>query len=188
MRNGEPLGNILNISVWTMVQNFISMSTWFLFFIAVEHLGERSLAITNIIRNVSALPFMIVITFSSTCSTLISNLIGAGNTRYVRGTLNQCIRMAYLFVFLIILFFILCPNWILRIYTDMPDLISASLPSLFILELMALVLYVVYVAIMIFYLRVDVAICWTTEHIYAIGILLFSAAYMKWGKWENKKI
>lgn len=98
----------------------------------------------------------------------------------------------------------------------MPDLISASLPSLFvlcsayifivpgnvyfqsvsgtgntraafILELMALVLYVVYVAIMIFYLRVDVAICWTTEHIYAIGILLFSAAYMKWGKWENKK-
>lgn len=217
LRNGEPLGNILNISVWTMVQNFISMSTWFLFFIAVEHLGERSLAITNIIRNVSALPFMIVITFSSTCSTLISNLIGAGNTRYVRGTLNQCIRMAYLFVFPIILFFILCPNWILRIYTDMPDLISASLPSLFvlcsayifivpgnvyfqsvsgtgntraafILELMALVLYVVYVAIMIFYLRVDVAICWTTEHIYAIGILLFSAAYMKWGKWENKKI
>ena len=217
LRNGEPLGNILNISVWTMVQNFISMSTWFLFFIAVEHLGERSLAITNIIRNVSALPFMIVITFSSTCSTLISNLIGAGNTRYVRGTLNQCIRMAYLFVLPIILFFILCPNWILRIYTDMPDLISASLPSLFvlcsayifivpgnvyfqsvsgtgntraafILELMALVLYVVYVAIMIFYLRVDVAICWTTEHIYAIGILLFSAAYMKWGKWENKKI
>ena len=58
----------------------------------------------------------------------------------------------------------------------------------FILELMALVLYVVYVAIMIFYLRIDVAICWTTEHIYAIGILLFSAAYMKWGKWENKKI
>lgn len=102
-------------------------------FIAVEHLGERSLAITNIIRNVSALPFMIVITFSSTCSTLISNLIGAGNTRYVRGTLNQCIRMAYLFVLPIILFFILCPNWILRIYTDMPDLISASLPSLFVL-------------------------------------------------------
>ena len=37
LQNGEPLGNILNISVWTMVQNFISMSTWFLFFIAVEH-------------------------------------------------------------------------------------------------------------------------------------------------------
>ena len=109
LRNGEPLGNILNISVWTMVQNFISMSTWFLFFIAVEHLGERSLAITNIIRNVSALPFMIVITFSSTCSTLISNLIGAGNTRYVRGTLNQCIRMAYLFVFLIICFLSFVP-------------------------------------------------------------------------------
>ena len=60
-------------------------------------------------------------------------LFRSGNTRYVRGTLNQCIRMAYLFVLPIILFFILCPNWILRIYTDMPDLISASLPSLFVL-------------------------------------------------------
>lgn len=123
--------------------------------------------------------------------------------------------MAYLFVASDYIVFYLCPMFCA--YTDMPDLISASLPSLFvlcsayifivpgnvyfqsvsgtgntraafILELMALVLYVVYVAIMIFYLRVDVAICWTTEHIYAIGILLFSAAYMKWGKWENKKI
>ena len=158
---------------------------------------------------------MIVITFSSTCSTLISNLIGAGNTRYVRGTLNQCIRMAYLFVLPIILFFILCPNWILRhlhryarsyfgiasvfclsfvppIFFIVPGNVyfqsvsgTGNTRAAFILELMALVLYVVYVAIMIFYLRIDVAICWTTEHIYAIGILLFSAAYMKWGKWEK---
>ena len=46
------LKRILNVSLWTMIQNFVSMSTWFLFFLAVEHLGERPLAITNIIRNV----------------------------------------------------------------------------------------------------------------------------------------
>ena len=214
---GDSLGHILNTSVWTMIQNFVSMSTWFLFFIAVEHLGERSLAITNIIRNVSALPFMIVITFASTCSTLTSNLIGAGDTRYVRGTLGQCIRMAYLFEAPLILFFVLFPTCILRIYTDIPDLVSASIPSLFVLcsaylfivpgnvyfqavsgtgntrvafflELITLLIYIVYVVVMIFYLKVDVALCWTTEHVYAIGILLFSGAYMRWGNWENKRI
>lgn len=217
LRGGESLRHILSVSVWTMIQNFVSMSTWFLFFIAVEHLGERSLAITNIIRNVSALPFMIVITFASTCSTLISNLIGAGETHYVRGTLNQCVRMAYLFEFPLLLLFVLFPTYILRIYTDMPDLVAASIPSLFVLcsayifivpgnvyfqavsgtgntrmafflELITLAIYIGYVIGMIFYLKVDVAICWTTEHIYAIGILLFSASYMKWGNWKNKKI
>lgn len=44
----EVLKRMLNISFWTMIQNVISLSTWFLFFLYVEHLGERSLAVTNI--------------------------------------------------------------------------------------------------------------------------------------------
>ena len=58
----------------------------------------------------------------------------------------------------------------------------------FFLELITLLIYIVYVVVMIFYLRVDVAVCWTTEHIYALGIFLFSAAYMKRGKWNDKRI
>lgn len=75
---GKTLKRILNVSVWTMIQNFVSLSTWFMFFLFVEHLGERSLAIANIIRNVSGIPFMIAMAFASTCGSLVSNLIGAG--------------------------------------------------------------------------------------------------------------
>ena len=35
------LKRMLNVSFWTMVQNFLSLSTWFLLFLYVEHLGER---------------------------------------------------------------------------------------------------------------------------------------------------
>ena len=35
------LKKIMNLSVWTMIQNFLSIATWFLFFIYIEHLGER---------------------------------------------------------------------------------------------------------------------------------------------------
>ncbi len=213
----HTLKSMLNISVWVMIQNFVSMSTWFLFFLAVEHLGERPLAITNIIRNVSALPFMISIAFSATCSTLISNLIGAGEGRYVWGTLKQSIRISYYFTIPLLLFFVAFPSLILRIYTDSPDLIHASIPSLMVLcsayiltvpaniffqavsatgntrtalglELIALVVYICYVAYMILYLKVDVALCWTTEHVYASGILLLSYLYLKKGDWQKKRI
>lgn len=211
------LKRIFNVSLWTMIQNCLSMSTWFLFFISVEHLGERPLAITNIIRNVSAIPFMTIIAFASTGSTLISNLIGSGNINYVRKTIKQITRMAYGFVLPIVLFFALFPSLILRIYTDSPELIHASIPALWVLcssyllavpgniyfqaisgtgntrsalmlEFITLTIYVVYVFYMIFYLKVDVAWCWTTEHVYSGFILLFSWLYIKKGKWQSKRI
>ena len=130
---GKTLKRILNVSVWTMIQNFVSLSTWFMFFLFVEHLGERSLAIANIIRNVSGIPFMIAMAFASTCGSLVSNLIGAGEQDCVRGTIGQHIRIGYIFVLPILIFFCLFPDLILRIYTDMPDLRAASVPSLWVL-------------------------------------------------------
>ena len=38
----KALSQIMHISLWTMIQNFISLSTWFLFFIFIEHLGRTS--------------------------------------------------------------------------------------------------------------------------------------------------
>ena len=35
----KMLGRILSTSIWTMLQTFLSMSTWFLFFVSVKHLG-----------------------------------------------------------------------------------------------------------------------------------------------------
>ena len=121
----RTLKRILNVSVWTMIQNFVSLSTWFMFFLFVEHLGERSLAIANIIRNVSGIPFMVAMAFAATCGSLVSNLIGAGEKDCVRGTINQHIRIGYVFVLPILVFFCLFPDLILRIYTDIPDLRAA---------------------------------------------------------------
>lgn len=214
---GETLKRILNISVWTMIQNFVSLSTWFLFFLFVEHLGERSLAIANIIRNVSGIPFMIAMAFAATCGSLVSNLIGAGEQACVRGTINQHIRIGYVFVLPILLLFCLFPDVILRIYTDSPELRDASIPSLWVLcsaylvlvpanvyfqsvsgtgntrtalglELCVLTIYMIYSVYIILYLKVDVAFSWTTEIVYGFFTLLFCYWYMKKGNWQKKKI
>ena len=213
----RTLKRILNVSVWTMIQNFVSLSTWFMFFLFVEHLGERSLAIANIIRNVSGIPFMIAMAFAATCGSLVSNLIGAGEKDCVRGTINQHIRIGYVFVLPILIFFCLFPDLILRIYTDMPDLRDASIPSLWVLcaayvvlvpanvyfqsvsgtgntrtalamELCVLTIYVAYATYFILYLKMDIAFAWTTESVYGIFILLFCYWYMKKGNWQKKQI
>jgi putative MATE family efflux protein len=210
------LKHILNVSLWTMIQNFFSLSTWFTFFLFMEHLGERPLAITNIIRNVSGVMFMITIAYASTCSSLISNLIGAGRSEYVPATIKQHIRIAYMFVLPLALIFSLFPHLIISIYTNIPDLIQESTSSLWVLcsaylimvpaniyfqavsgtgntrtalllEFLALTFYMFYMTYIVLVVR-NVPLCWTSEHIYAIFILLFSYIYLKKGNWKQKII
>lgn len=183
----------------------------------IEHLGERSLAVTNIIRSVSGILFMVMMAFASTCGSLVSNLIGAGHCDSVRSTIRQHIRLAYAFVLPLALMFALFPEVILSVYTDLPELRQAAVPSLWVmcstylllvpanvyfqavsgtgntrtalcLEMAVLVIYVAYITFTILYLRLDVALCWTSELVYAGFILLFCRRYICRGNWAEKRI
>ena len=163
------------------------------------------------------IPFMMTMAFASTCGSLVSNLIGAGETQCVQGTIRQHIRIAYAFVLPLLIFFALFPNLVLSIYTDIPELREASIPSLWVLctgylimipcnvyfqsvsgtgntrtalvmEMCVLAVYIAYITYIILYLRVDVAICWTTEHLYATLTLILCWWYIKKGNWQKKKI
>ena len=105
------LKKIFPVSFWTMVQSFISLSTWFLFFLFIEHLGKEPLAITNIIRSISGLLFMIISAFAATCSSLVSNLIGSGKTESVIPTIKQHLRLAYLSILVPIIIFLSFPTF-----------------------------------------------------------------------------
>lgn len=215
--NTDKLRRILNVSLWTMIQNFVSLSTWFIFFLYVEHLGERPLAITNIIRNISGITFMIISAFASTCGSLVSNQIGAGKADSVVCTVHQHIKLALSIVLPLTILFAVFPTVVLGIYTDMPDLIEASIPSLwvfctttwltaasniyfqsvsgtgntrmaFILELSTLVIYAAYITLIIQVIRLDVAWCWTSEHVYGGFLLILCSIYLHRGKWKLKRI
>ena len=206
--------SILKVSFWTMIQNFISFSTWFAFIIFVEHLGEHSLAVTNIVRNIGSLIFMIISAFASTCSSVTSNLIGAGRQEEVMPKIKRIIVMGYMFVIPLALLFSAFPELFARIYTNIPSLYEDVAPSVwvfctsliftvpgnilfqavsgtgntrkaFALEIGTLMVYLAYSAFITMHLRLDVSLCWTTEHVYylLIGILCYS--YIKKGKWET---
>lgn len=211
------LGHMLGVSVWTMLQSFTSVAVWFVFFVVIEHLGERSLAVSNIVRNVSALAFLVLQSFASTASSLVSNLMGAGRSDQVLYTSRRIIGLCYGIILPLMAFMLLFPSVLLRLYTDDPELLAASVASMRVMassyliatpamilfntvsgtgntrsamwmEFAALVIYVIFVGYVAVVRRADVAICWTSEHVYAICVLVFSYLYLKKAPWQSKKI
>lgn len=213
----RTLRSIFTVSFWTMIQSFLTLSTWFLFFLFVEHLGKEPLAVSNVVRSVSGFFYMIVAAFAATCGSLVSNLIGAGKTDAVLPTIRQHIRLCYLFVLGLGVLVAVFPTTVISIYTNIPELQAATVPSLlvlctayvfhvpgiiyfqsisgtgntrmaFLLEVIVQVVYVAYCVVLINWLRADVAVCWTTEHIYGLALLVFCSIYIHRGGWRGKAV
>ena len=115
-----------------MIQNFISMVSWFLFFLFIEHLGERSLAISNIIRSIYMTLMIHVWAFSSSVNSLVSNSIGSGLHDMVLPIIRKVNRLSILITLLVIFITVTIPGLLIRIYTDDITLINEAIPVLFV--------------------------------------------------------
>ena len=211
------LGSILRISVWVMVQEGAAFLGWFFFFVCIEHLGPAELAVTNMVRSLSSVVFLFVNAFASTCSSLVGNLLGAGQTEQVLPLCRRTIRLAFVFVAPLSLAAALFPRTALGIYSDDAAQIAFAIPSLWVMlstfllcvpafvwqfavsgtgdtratlriVLAAIAAYVGYTLVLTFGLRADVVVCWTTDHLYYLVVLLPSWRYMRRGGWRTQKI
>ena len=211
------LGRILSISCFTMVQYFISMATWFVFFMAVERLGQRELAIANIIRSIYIVLLIPVQALSTAANTLVSNLIGAGGVDGVMRLMKRIAKVSLGIVVVCVLLTVFFPKMFLSIYTNEAALLSESVPSLYVigvamlvaavaniyfngisgtgntqaalwLESGTLVVYGIYVFWVGWWLQAPVAVCFTTEIVYYALLFISSLIYLKKAKWQNKKI
>ena len=97
LRTFDPalLMRILSISCFTMLQYFLSMATWFVFFVAVERLGQRELAIANIVRSIYIVLLIPVNALATTTNSLVSNAIGAGGIQHVIPLINKIARFSF---------------------------------------------------------------------------------------------
>lgn len=208
---------VLSISVFMMAQYLLSVFVWMLFFVFIEKLGERPLAISNIVRSFYTILILPAQALSSSTSTMVSNTIGAGKQNEVLGLLGRVIKISLAVTFVILILIVLFPRLLIQIYTSDPVLIAETIPPLYVLltllpifsvgsvffnavsgtgntrtalvfELFTLTFYLSYMWWIIVYLQSSVALCWTSEHIYWLSLMAFSFLYLKFGKWQNKKI
>ena len=215
--NFKLLKSILKVSIWTMLQQFISVSTWFLFFIAIEHLGERQLAVSNVVRSLSSFPYVVINALAATISSITSNLIGKGLNNEVLPAVDRVIRLCALILFPLLILMALLVYPLLRIYTDNYVLIQTAVPAYMVMltafiplipawilfnavsgtgntryamkiEIFSMFIYVFHIFVVILYLKLPLAVCWTADWVYNVAILVMSYYYMHSAKWLDKKI
>ena len=201
------LKRVLDISVFTMLQYFLSIATWFMFFIAVEH----------IVRSIYVVMLIPVNSLATTTNTFVSNSIGAGAINQVIPTIWKICKLSLGIMVVFAAIVSLMPGWVVSVYTNDASLVAASVPSVYVIvgslligsvanvafnggsgtgntrsalfmEAVVLILYVLFVYVAGMRLRLPVAVCFLTEAIYYSGLLVASVIYLKKASWQNKRI
>ena len=180
-------------------------------------MGEEQLAIANIVRSISEVPFVFSAAFASTAATLVSNIIGEGHPEGVTQVIRRVLKLCVITMLPLLAFFALFPHLIIGLFTDIPSLVGASVPTLWVMcaatavtlpwnvylqsvagtgdtrvclrfDVVALCIYAVYCTVIIGILHSSIAVCWTADAVYALCIWIQCAVYIHRKKWRNKTV
>lgn len=189
-----------------------------LFFVFIEnYMGERPLAVTNIVRSFYTILTIPSHSLGSVASTLVSNTIGAGKKDEVLDLVKRIALISLVVMLCVIVVVSAFPRTMVRIYTDNPSLINDTVLPLYVLmsslplysvgsvlfnsvsgtgntrtallfEIITLVFYLAHMWFVIIHMRFSVAVAWTTEHVYWFFLATFSFIYLRSRKWMNRQI
>ncbi len=208
---------ILKVSFPTMMQQFVSLSVWFVFFLFVEKIGESSLAVSNIIRSIYVLLMIPIWGFATAANTLVSYLIGAGRSREIMRLVFRIVFLCFAGVLVLVSFGLLFPKLLLAIYTNDGLLIEMGIPVLHVvsvgalllsvgfilfsavagtgkttvslaIELTVLTVYLTYTFLVVEHWHGTVTMAWTAEWVYGSLMSLFSFLYLRSGRWKKVRI
>ena len=111
----KKLVNIVRIAVPIMMQMFLSLAVWFVFFLFIEKLGERALAVSNIIRSILVVLLVPVWGFATATNTLVSFLIGDNRSDEVMSLLKKIMTLCFIGVTIVVAFGISFPRLLFEI-------------------------------------------------------------------------
>lgn len=207
----------LRISSPLIVQFLFSIGGWQIFFIYVEHLGQKELAASQILRSIFGIVSIGTWALASTCNTMVSNIIGQGKQEQVIGLIKKIAKLSLLYTIIVGTLLLLFSTEFLALYRDDVNLITLSLPSLriivastlimavstvvfngvvgtgntlinLIMEVLCVCTYLVYCYIVIQRMRLGLTWAWVSEFVYWSSLLVASLLYLRTGKWKGKKV
>jgi len=207
----------MKLSIFTMLQNFISVSGWFLFFVIIEKMGEKNLAASNIIRSYYILAITPVWAYAAAASTLISNAIGAGCRDHVYRIIKRISIFSLITSFVAFVPTVSVAKEIMFLYTNDVELINIGYKAFYTIGIATIlnsVAWIIFSAVsatgntMIalflestmlvgylasIYLFVNnfpnrMEVIWCSEIVCAVLIGLLSVLYLRTNHWVKKEI
>lgn len=118
-----------------VAQNFVGLGAWFVFFAIIEDMGERALAISNLVRVVYLILSIPTWGFSSATNTIVGNLMGQANFTNILPSMKKTALLCFSMTMVIALPIIIWPDIILYPLLGSSDmtLITESRGTLFVL-------------------------------------------------------
>lgn len=207
----------LDISIFVMLQYFISLAAWFIFFMIIEKIGERQLAISNIIRSAYIVLMIPIFAFGSTASSLVSNVIGQGRIDQVIPVIKKVSLLNFMLVGSIVVISALIPSLLISVYTSDQELVRQTVPSFYVImsalllfsfssilfngvsgtantataltiEVVTIAVYLLVAYYLAVYLKLSIELVWMSEYVYFLMLGLLSYLYLKSGKWRKKQV
>jgi len=207
----------LDISIFVMLQYFISLAAWFIFFMIIEKIGERQLAISNIIRSAYIVLMIPIFAFGSTASSLVSNVICQGRIDQVIPVIKKVSLLNFILVGSIVVISALIPSVLISVYTSDQELVRQTVPSFYVImsalllfsfssilfngvsgtantataltiEIITIGVYLVVAYFLAVYLKLSIELVWMSEYVYFLMLGLLSYIYLKSGKWRKKQV
>ncbi|MFN8153171.1 MAG: MATE family efflux transporter [Bacteroidia bacterium] len=209
----SEIKNVLQISSPIVLQNLLSMGSWFLFFILIEKIGERELAVSNVVRSV----YMVLMTpiwgFSQTANSMVSNLIGQKRDNEVLVLVRKIAGMSLAIGTICIVFSLLFSKPLFLLSTSDLNLITESTGSFYVvcvgtfffslamiylsavsgtgqtraamnIEIVCLMAYILYAVYFTIVSPSSLEIVWCAEALYWLMMGLISWFYLRSGKWR----
>jgi len=200
-----------------IVQFLFGIGGWQVFFIYVEHLGTRELAVSQILRSVFGVAGIGLWALASSCNTIVSNVIGQSKQRLVIPAILRCIKLAVIYAAVLGAILMIFPDQFLSLYRDDADLVQFAIPSLRVVAVSSIIMaiatvlfngvmgtgntrvnlmievfcvscYVTYCYFIIEQMRLPLHWAWASEFVYWGMLVATSTLYLRSGKWKNKSV
>ncbi|HSU27302.1 MAG TPA: MATE family efflux transporter [Chitinophagaceae bacterium] len=215
--HGPLAGLIFRQSSPLVAQWLISIIAWLVFYIFIEHLGVRPLAISNIMRTIFGLFGIFVWAFASTTNTMVSNIIGQDKKDQVVRLIKKIMMLSLAFTFILCILINVFPALFIGFFTKDSSFIDEAIPVIrmvtigimamspatvwlnsvtgtgntkvnLAIEIVAIILYTIYIYLIIELWKLSLVWAFSSELLYWSILFILSFLYIRSGKWKKKVI
>jgi putative MATE family efflux protein len=203
---------IAMLSAPIVLQHLVSMGAWFIFFLLIEKLGSRELAVSNVVRSVYMVLMTPVWGYAQATNSMVSNIIGQGKKDQVFVLIKKIVVLSLITSIVTTSFFVLFPQLIFDLSTSDTSLIADAMGSFYVIsgatiifcismillsavsgtgstnaamviEMINIFVYLSYVFACSYYFKPTVEVVWFSEVVYWLLMGVFSFYYLKSNKW-----
>ena len=207
--------DLLKLGVPIMLQMVVALSIWIIFFAFIEKKGDDSFQSAFIVRNMYMLAWVSVMGFSSTTKTYVSGLLAEKRSAEIFHVIKRLALLNFTFIIILTHGLWLYPESIAHLFNANEETTRLTVKSMYIvlpaisifaitsillaavegagktiqgffIELGTTVLYLSYAYYIAFYTDADVAIIWTSDYVYFLGLGLFSMLVFRNTSWFKK--